>query len=443
MAELKDTLSLDVSQYLKQLDAVDKKIDSLYRTRSAPALPPMPSLPTTPTSRGGQSAAQKELTELTNLLKVAQNELKQFGAAASPAQLNGYAQQLASLTTRAQALGPGLATGSNEARRLSGVLLGLEGTSQQVSAALLRLSATPATVKINAPNTAGITAQLAGVTRSADQNARALQSLLNQVTTLGGPLGSMVNQLLSVASGFQGMTAAELAAVGPATVLTATVLAMGAALASSLHEAISFEAALSQLRGITGLSKGDIGDLGDEFQKLATQLPFTSVQLAEIGRNAALAGVHGKEELGQFVEIGAQLGVLLRDVDGHAEDLTGTMRELAKFINAAGISGDKFIPALRISSSELITLKTRIGGTVPPCNSTPASQRMRRNSRTSLSIPRRPDTCPMIPTAAATSPAPTVSSRPPSASRPARMPRRGTRHCGLGISAWVRHQRRA
>ncbi|WP_189093289.1 hypothetical protein [Deinococcus ruber] len=62
---------------------------------------------------------------------------------ATPAQLTAYGQQLATLTTRAQALGPGLAAGSTEARRLSGVLLGLQGTSGQVSAALNALAQGP------------------------------------------------------------------------------------------------------------------------------------------------------------------------------------------------------------------------------------------------------------------------------------------------------------
>lgn len=147
MADLKDTLQLDVTQYLKQLDTVDKKIGDLYRPRPAPPLPPVPPLPNGGGAgggnRGGQSAAQKELTELANRLKVAQNEIRQLGAAATPAQLTAYAQQLATITTRAQALGPGLAAGSREARNLSGLLLGLQGTSGQVNAALNALAQGP------------------------------------------------------------------------------------------------------------------------------------------------------------------------------------------------------------------------------------------------------------------------------------------------------------
>lgn len=146
MATLQDDLRLDITQYLKEIDRADKALDRLYRPRVAPPVPPVPPVPPAGGGgggRGGQSAAQKELAELANRLKIAQNEIKQLGASATGSQLTGYAQQIAQLTARAQALGPGFQAGSREARNLSGLLLGLQSTAGRVTASLDLLAQGP------------------------------------------------------------------------------------------------------------------------------------------------------------------------------------------------------------------------------------------------------------------------------------------------------------
>jgi len=108
-----------------------------------------------------------------------------------------------------------------------------------LEAGLKRLQGTT-TIRITAPNIAGVSAQLASFTRSTDQNARALQNLFGQVTLLFGPLGSLGNQVAGLIGGFQGLSAAELGLIVPTATLTAGFIALGAAVAASVAEAIPF-----------------------------------------------------------------------------------------------------------------------------------------------------------------------------------------------------------
>ncbi len=249
----------------------------------------------------------------------------------------------------------------DQAQRLSGQL-------PRESAEWLKLQTTMRTAAATMDVLKGKTPLLGiqdALERAIAKNGPAFQALITQLASFGGPVGNVLTQMGSFTSGLQGMTAAEIAAVAPVGALAAAFLALGAAITASIHAAIPFEAGLKQLQALTGLSNADIGELGRGFQQLSGQLPITSNELVEVARNAALVGVHGKEEIAQYTEVMAQLGVLLRDTNGNMHDLEGTGRELAKFLNAAGIAGDAFIPALRVMSSELITLKTHVGGTVP------------------------------------------------------------------------------
>ncbi|GGL18271.1 phage tail tape measure protein [Deinococcus radiotolerans] len=140
MADLRDTMLLDVSQPLRALEEVEQRLTRLFREREAPALKfKLPSLPTQQEpagSRPERRAQDSALDRLSNRLRTAQQELKRLGDDATPEQLKVIETRLSRLAQQAELLAPGLDKGSAAGARLSRVMTGIVTTSTDVQAAL-------------------------------------------------------------------------------------------------------------------------------------------------------------------------------------------------------------------------------------------------------------------------------------------------------------------
>ncbi|GGM59600.1 hypothetical protein GCM10008956_39090 [Deinococcus arenae] len=148
MADLRDTMLLDFSQPIKEIDAMEQRLARLFREREAPALkfklPTLPAPEQAPASRPERRAQDSALDRLSNRLRVAQQELKRLGDDASPEQLKVLETRLSRLAQQAELLAPGLDKGSAAGARLSRVMTGLVTTSTDVQAALNATGRTPA-----------------------------------------------------------------------------------------------------------------------------------------------------------------------------------------------------------------------------------------------------------------------------------------------------------
>ena len=143
MSELRDTMLLDLSQPIAEIEQLEKRFDNLFRPRTAPisfpAAPQQPSSPTAP--RQDRRELDQQLERLTNRLRVVQGELQRLGDEATPKQLEVLERRLARLTTQAELLAPGLDQGGKAAAKLSGILTGLVRASADVQEGLARVGA--------------------------------------------------------------------------------------------------------------------------------------------------------------------------------------------------------------------------------------------------------------------------------------------------------------
>lgn len=143
MSELRDTMLLDLSQPIAEIEQLEKRFDNLFRPRTAPisfpAAPQQPSSPTAP--RQDRRELDQQLERLTNRLRVVQGELQRLGDEATPKQLEVLERRLARLTTQAELLAPGLDQGGKAAAKLSGIFTGLLRASADVQEGLARVGA--------------------------------------------------------------------------------------------------------------------------------------------------------------------------------------------------------------------------------------------------------------------------------------------------------------
>lgn len=141
MSELRDTMLLDLSQPIAEIEQLEKRFDNLFRPRTAPiSLPTAPQQPSSPTApRQDRRELDQQLERLTNRLRVVQGELQRLGDEATPKQLEVLERRLARLTTQAELLAPGLDQGGKAAAKLSGILTGLVRASADVQEGLARV----------------------------------------------------------------------------------------------------------------------------------------------------------------------------------------------------------------------------------------------------------------------------------------------------------------
>lgn len=141
MSELRDTMLLDASQPLAEIEKLEQRFGRLFRARELPPLrfPPNAPAPEPGGNRPQRRANEAEVTRLANRLRSVQLEFDRLGDKATDEQLARLALRLSRLTTQADLLAPGMDKGSRAAVQLGRVMNGLIGTSSDVQAALGRV----------------------------------------------------------------------------------------------------------------------------------------------------------------------------------------------------------------------------------------------------------------------------------------------------------------
>ena len=97
------------------------------------------------------------------------------------------------------------------------------------------------------------------------------------------------------------------------------------------EQAIAFEAEMAAVRRTTGGSEEYIGDLGDAFKEISTEIPITTSELAQIATTAGQLGV-AQDQVEQFTVVMAKLAT----TTDLTADEAATM--LAQFANITGIT---------------------------------------------------------------------------------------------------------
>lgn len=89
--------------------------------------------------------------------------------------------------------------------------------------------------------------------------------------------------------------------------------AMGAAVAGGVMMAVKafreFETSMADVARVTGMSRSEIKELGDEFLKLSTVMPLAGKELASIGVIAGQMGIEGTKNISEFTQAVAMLSI--------------------------------------------------------------------------------------------------------------------------------------
>lgn len=153
-----------------------------------------------------------------------------------------------------------------------------------------------------------------------------------------------------------------LAAAGVIKALEMTAEALKACAEAS----IEFESAMAGVSKTTDLTDSDLAAMGDEIQELATKIPATAVEIANVAEAAGQLGI-AKEDLLDFSEVMINLGT--------STNLTSTeaASSLAKFANVVDMSADNYehlgstIVALgnnfATTEADIVSMATRIAST--------------------------------------------------------------------------------
>ena len=119
------------------------------------------------------------------------------------------------------------------------------------------------------------------------------------------------------------------------TLSTGLTLPIVAAVAGTTVAFASFETALAGVSKTTNLTGDELEVLGEQFQVLARDLPFSTNELLNVAQSAAQLGV-GVENLEEFTTVAAKLGV--------ATDLSAEQAAIAltRLSNASGVPQENF-----------------------------------------------------------------------------------------------------
>ncbi|GGR11379.1 hypothetical protein [Deinococcus ruber] len=185
----------------------------------------------------------------------------------------------------------------------------------------------------------------------------------NSLALIPGPLGLVAAYAQTATSALQGLTAAEIAAAAPAVALGVAIVGLVAAMSFGLHDAASFQQAMTQVAAIGGLSGAEIDKLGKHFLELSTIVPVTAEDITEFARQAETLGIHGAEGLQNYVDVMSDLKLIIRDVRGGAKGMEETGQEIVKFLRS--VDSKDINADLLTTANVLVDLKTKFGAAIP------------------------------------------------------------------------------
>lgn len=148
--------------------------------------------------------------------------------------------------------------------------------------------------------------------------------------------------------------------------LIAALKATAEALEACVKESVEYESAMAGVAKTTDLSSDELDAMGDAIQELATKIPATADEIANVTEAAGQLGI-AKEDLLAFSEVMVNLGV--------ATNLSSTeaASALAKFANVVGMSADNYenlgsvIVALgnnfATTEADIVSMATRLAST--------------------------------------------------------------------------------
>ena len=125
--------------------------------------------------------------------------------------------------------------------------------------------------------------------------------------------------------------AQALGAAGVAKAFKEVVEALNACLEAS----VDFESAMAGVAKTTDLSESELNDMGEAIKDLATKIPATAVEIANVTEAAGQLGI-AKEDLLSFSEVMVNLGVATNLSSEEAASA------LAKFANVVGMSAENY-----------------------------------------------------------------------------------------------------
>lgn len=153
---------------------------------------------------------------------------------------------------------------------------------------------------------------------------------------LTGPLGRLKKTLSSFTS---------LVKVGAVAAITAFTAAMTA----SIFEAVKFQKLWDEANKTLGMSKPALQFLKDDLDVLATKIPLARDKFVEMAEQAGNIGIRGREQLVEFIELAAKMGLTFDGVDPQQgakflgnwrESLGYTQVELAKTVDQINYLGN-------------------------------------------------------------------------------------------------------
>lgn len=148
--------------------------------------------------------------------------------------------------------------------------------------------------------------------------------------------------------------------------VVAALKATADALVACAESSIKFESAMAGVSKTTDMTGGELAAIGDKIQALATKIPATAVEIANVAEAAGQLGI-AKEDLLSFTEVMINLG--------ESTNLSSTeaASALAKFANVVKMSSDDYerlgstIVALgnnfATTEADIVSMSTRLAAT--------------------------------------------------------------------------------
>lgn len=163
--------------------------------------------------------------------------------------------------------------------------------------------------------------------------------------------------------------AAMAASMGPWVAAAAGIAGVVTILGDGVKKAGEFGQQMQQLKALTGESAEEINHYGQYVQQLSTQLPLTTKNLAELGRQGVLVGLHGSEGIQTYTQNMAALSIVLRDASGHTAGLEHVGQEVVKVLRSTGATTEEVNVGFGRMVNGLVALKTESGVAIPEVTS--------------------------------------------------------------------------
>ncbi|OLV19531.1 hypothetical protein [Deinococcus marmoris] len=189
-----------------------------------------------------------------------------------------------------------------------------------------------------------------------------LKEVKTQVSDLGKTATKTGTNFTTMGSdGAAGMLALQTAVVA----VDQVIAVFQATLVATFKTAADLQQGMTQLAAVGHFDTNQYEVLKDNFRILSREIPVSALELAELGRQAQLVGIHGVEGTERFVKIMADLGLVMRDVNGQAGDVSHTGEELVKFLRSIDTRPEDMIAGLEDAANSMAALKTQFGVQIP------------------------------------------------------------------------------